>query len=194
MTTLKDVLEIIYYIAFIVLTCLIVKYARKTYEFQSDKTFQLFCKVCILQETIGGFNFRYALEVYNYGNNIAKNIEVIVDDKKITTIDFIKANESSIYPLGDVWQMAGCNRIWPDAGGELKEGTYLAVQLVVAGNKLNYEINTDLLYSYRGVGNGGTLGDVSNNLEHMTDALNKATKKIDSDMNSISNSIKKLTH
>jgi hypothetical protein len=193
MGTLKDMLEIIYYIAFIVLTCLIVNYAKKTYEFQSDKTFQLFCKICILQETIGGYNFRYALEIYNYGNNIAKNIEVIVDNKKITIIDFIKANESCIYPLGDVGQMIGCNRIWPDAGGELEKGAALSVQLIVEGNKYNYKINTDLLHSYRGVGNG-TLGDISDKLEDISAAVNKAAEKIDSDMKIISKRIEKSQH
>ena len=41
---LKDFFELVYYIAFIILTYLIVKYAIKTYAFQTEKSFKLYCK------------------------------------------------------------------------------------------------------------------------------------------------------
>lgn len=56
MTGIKDSLEITYYIAFIVLTALIVYYAYKTYKFQSEKSCKLLCKMCILKETLEQFS------------------------------------------------------------------------------------------------------------------------------------------
>lgn len=95
--TVKDILEIIYYVAFIVLTWLIVRYARKTYILQSNKQFQLLCKVCVMKETLGSFQFYYALEIYNYGNDVARQIGVVIEDKQVTSIDFIKPNESYFF-------------------------------------------------------------------------------------------------
>lgn len=116
MAVLKDSLEIIYYIAFIVLTALIVYYAYKTYKFQSEKSCELLCKVCILEETLGDFEFRYALEVYNHGNQVAERVKIVINGESITVADFIKPNESFVYPLGNIGQMIGCNRVWPDQG------------------------------------------------------------------------------
>ena len=61
MGILKDILEIVYYVAFIILTYLIVRYAKKTYILQSNKEFQLLCKVCVMEETLGTYQFRYAV-------------------------------------------------------------------------------------------------------------------------------------
>lgn len=161
MTVLKDSLEITYYIAFIFLTALIVYYAYKTYKFQSEKSCKLLCKMSILKETLGGFEFRYALEVYNYGNLVAEKVKIIIKGKCITIADFIKPNESFVYPLGKIRQTMGGNHVLPDQGGALQQGESLIVQLEINEDTHNYEVNTDLLYAYRGVANG-TLKDVSN--------------------------------
>ena len=178
MNIVKDILEIIYYVAFIILTWLIVWYAKKTYTLQSNKEFQLLCKVCIMKETLGAFEFRYALEIYNYGNDVARHIGVVIEDKQITSVDFIKPNESYIYPLGSVGQMMSCNRVWPDQGEELTRGTPIKVQLTVKQKTYTFDMNTDLLYEYRGVAMG-TLRDISKEIGDVGDEIKKLSGKLD---------------
>lgn len=174
----KDILEIIYYVAFIILTWLIVRYARKTYILQSSKEFHLLCKVCVMKETLGDFEFRYALEIYNYGNDVAKQIGVVVENEQVTTVDFIKPNESYIYPLGAVGQMIGCNRVWPDRGEELQRGTPIKVQLVINQKTYLFKMNTDLLYEYRGVATG-TLRDISKAIGNANAKIKILSDKLD---------------
>ena len=178
MNIAKDILEIVYYVAFIVLTWLIVRYARKTYILQSSKEFQLLCKVCVIKETLGDFEFHYALEIYNYGNDVAKQIGVVVENENVTTIDFIKPNESYIYPLGVVGQMMGCNRVWPNQGQELKRGTSIKVQLVINRKTYDFDVNTDLLFEYRGVATG-TLRDISKEIGNASDKIKDLSEKLD---------------
>lgn len=175
---LKDILEIVYYVAFIILTYLIVRYAKKTYILQSNKEFQLLCKVCVMEETLGTYQFRYALEIYNYGNDVAKNVGVIIEDKHVTNVDFIKPNESYIYPLGAVWQMLSCNRICSNQGEELTRGTPIHIQLTVNQKAYAFNINTDLLYDYRGV-TMGTLRDISKEIGNTGDKIKKLSDKLD---------------
>ena len=99
MQCLKDVLEIIYYIAFIILTVLIVKYAKQTYDMQSEKKYKLLCKLFFDRKSVEKSSFSFFLEVYNYGNVVSENIEIFVGEKRITTIDFVKPNESYYFPL-----------------------------------------------------------------------------------------------
>lgn len=174
----KDGLEIIYYVAFIILTWLIVRYARKTYILQSNKEFQLLCKICIMKETLGGSEFHYALEIYNYGNDVARQIGVLIENEQVTSIDFIKPNESYIYPLGSVGQMLNCNRVWPNYGGELTRGTPIKVQLTANQKIYTFNVNTDLLYEYRGVAMG-TLHDISKAINDAGDKLKKLSDKLD---------------
>lgn len=178
MDIVKDILEIIYYVAFIILTWLIVRYARKTYMLQSNKGFQLLCKVCVMKETLGAFEFRYALEIYNYGNDVARQIGVVIEDEQVTSIDFIKPNESYIYPLGSVGQMMSCNRVWPDRGEELTRGTPIKVQLTANQKTYIFNMNTDLLYEYRGVAMG-TLSDISKEIGDAGDKIKKLSDKLD---------------
>lgn len=174
----KDGLEIIYYVAFIILTWLIVRYARKTYILQSNKEFQLLCKVCVMEETLGASEFHYALEIYNYGNDVASQIDVVIEDEQVTSIDFIKPNESYIYPLGSVGQMLNCNRVWPNQGGELTRGTPIKVQLTANQKTYTFNMNTDLLYEYRGVAMG-TLRDVTKAINDAGDKIKKLSDKLD---------------
>ena len=178
MSTVKDILEIIYYVAFIILTWLIVRYARKTYILQSNKEFQLLCKVCIMKETLGSYQFQYALEIYNYGNDVAKHGGVVIEGERVTSIDFIKPNESYIYPLGSVWQMINCNRVWLNQGEELTHGTPIKIQLTVNQKTYSFDMNTDLLYEYRGV-TMGTLRDISKEIANTGDAIKKLSDKLD---------------
>ena len=99
--------EIIYYVAFIILTYKLVHYAKETFFAESNKEYNLMCQFCVRSETVGGFGFGYALEVYNAGNAPAKNIQVICDGKKITRIDFISPNKSFVYPMGTMVQTIG---------------------------------------------------------------------------------------
>lgn len=170
LNTVKDILEIIYYIAFIILTFLIVVYAKKTYKLQSKENYRLLCKINVQETTLSDYDFRYLLEIYNHGNMVARQIEVAVFDNHITTIDFIKPGESYMFPLGTVGQMIEFNRVWPDSGDELKKGDPILVRLTVDSQDYEFSVNTDLLFSYRGTYTG-TLKDVSNQLDSVTRAI-----------------------
>ena len=90
MQCIKDVFEIVYYIAFIILTWLIVKYSVKTYKLQSNKESKLLCKIFIREAKVKNGVFLFYLEIYNFGNIMARNIDVFVLENRIVTVDFIK--------------------------------------------------------------------------------------------------------
>ena len=131
-----------------------------------------------MQETLGSYQFQYALEIYNYGNEVAKHIGVVIEDEQVTNIDFIKPNESYIYPLGTVVQMVNCNRVWLNQGQELARGTPIKVQLTVNQKTYSFDMNTDLLYEYRGV-TMGTLRDISKEIVNAGNAIKKLSDKLD---------------
>lgn len=150
MVFLKDLLEIIYYISFIVLTWLIVKYAIKTYNLQSSKESKLLCKIFVQKENVEKEVFPFYLEIYNFGNIVAKNIDVIVFDNKRITIDFIKPNESYYYSLGHVFQMVDCNRAYLfDDDIELGQNEIISASLKSQEKASSYNINTTILFVSR---------------------------------------------
>ena len=66
--------EIIYYVAFIVLTIGLFFFAAKTYFFQTKQTVKLFCKSIERHASSGNSNLY--IEVYNSGNTVAENVNV----------------------------------------------------------------------------------------------------------------------
>lgn len=140
-------LEGIYYIAFVVLTVLLVKYAMKTYGLQSKKVSELYCKVNILEETNGGNNF--AIEIYNYGNAIAKNIKMAIESSEAITIDFIKPGESYIFPAGSILRTVENNRVILTAGDEIIQGETIKLSLYQNDKRFEYALNTDVLFIKR---------------------------------------------
>ena len=172
MSCAKDILEIIYYIAFIGLTSLIVIYAIKTYKFQISKSSKLLCKISASPNSTQTYIFNFDLEIYNYGNDLAKNVKVFIDDKQITTINFIKPNESLLYPIGEVHQMINANRVWLNfCEKELKEEDVLFVKLETDGNIKPFEVNIDILFASR-TAETTTLDDVVQSIDNLAKKIN----------------------
>lgn len=192
MNIVKDCLEIVYYVAFIILTYLIVMYAKKTYRLQSERSFLLLCKINVQESTFGDYDYRYMLEIYNYGNDVARQISVIVSGKHISTVDFIKPNESYMFPLGTVGQMIGCNRVWPDNGDELNEGDTIHVQLIVEGKSYEFNVNTDLLFSCKGTYTG-TLKEVSSQIDDVCKAIKQECGEISTQVKRVSSGIDEIS-
>ena len=88
----KDYWECLYYLAFIVLTVCIAFFTAKTYLFQTKKSSKLFCK-CTESQT-GGVSGNVFFEIYNHGNDIAKNITIQIEGQLYGSIAFLKPNES----------------------------------------------------------------------------------------------------
>lgn len=89
--------EIIYYVAFIVLTVGLVIFAGKTYFFQTKQSAQLFCKS--IEKTASSGNSNLHIEVYNYGNAVAQNINIKIQDQDFGTIPFLKPGEDYLVPV-----------------------------------------------------------------------------------------------
>lgn len=89
--------ELIYYIAFIILTIGLVIFAAKTYFFQTKQSTKLFCKS--IEKPAASGNSNLYVEVYNYGNAVAQNINVKIQDVDFGTIPFLKPGEDYLIPV-----------------------------------------------------------------------------------------------
>lgn len=173
MTCLKDILEIIYYIAFIILTLLIVVYAIKTYSFQTKSESSLFCKLYVPATELGYVEQLVYLEVYNYGNKMAKNIGIDFNGKQIATIDYIKPNEGATLPFGEVIRMLSCNRISIQSQ-DITTKT-ITITINADGKAIPFEVSTSSLTLRSEVLHNephvvaNTLQDISNTLEKAFD-------------------------
>ena len=178
MTCIKDLLEIVYYIAFIVLTFLIVKYAKKTYKFQISKSSKLLCKISASPNYAQKYIFNFDLEIYNYGNDLAKDVKVFIDDTQITTIHFIKPNESLLYPIGEVHQMISTNRVWLNfCEKELEKEDVLSVRLETDRKIKSFEVNIDILFALRTT-ETTTLDDVARSIDNLATKINSPHARI----------------
>lgn len=153
MGIIKDILEAAYYVAFIILTCRIVMYAKETFIMQSEKCHKILCKIYINNENQSS-STEYGLELYNYGNDVAKDVKVIVKDTISFKCDFIKPNESILFPLGTVLRnVKGDNIVlFGDKGEKLNREFPFSVELETDGERETREVNTDILFSFMGRG------------------------------------------
>ena len=170
MHCIKDILEIAYYVSFIILTYKIYTNARKTYELEASRQYELLCKLSIREETTGGTIFGYALEVYNAGNKVAKSIDVEIQGKHLTTIDFVKPGSSAFFPLGHVGIMQVDNKSLSDNEIMVEKNNPLNVRLLVDGRSLEYEMNTDVIFATRD-NNTGTLKGIEDKLAGIEKAI-----------------------
>ena len=177
MNCIKDTLEIIYYIAFIVLTFKIVQYARRTYELEASQKYELLCDFAIHDISSGQHYIGFALEIYNAGNKVAKNVDVVIDEKKITTINFIKPNASYVFPVGEMLQTMGGNISFGNNNVEIVQGKKIKVLLTVDGESIEYNLSSDLLFATR-LAETGSIKDIE-----------RALKQIDKDLSLIHHSI-----
>ena len=162
MSCIKDFLEIIYYIAFVVFTWLLVKYTYKTYKLESNRHYSLLCQV-VQQEAFVDYEFSAILEIYNEGNQIAKNVNVVIENGNPIYIDFIKAEGSFYIPLGTMVQTMVGVRPLESGNVSLKKGNPLNVSITVDEKRTDYEINTDWLFVEKN--NCGSLRGIEEKLD-----------------------------
>lgn len=171
MNCIKNILEIAYYIAFIILTWRIETYARNTYKLESSRKHDLLCRLAIQEDTIGSNVFGFCLEIYNAGNIVAKNVTVLESEKQITVIDFVKPNSSSYFPIAKIMHMMSGNYPAPGNSISIEKGKSLKVTLVVDGKTTDYELNTDIIFATRDI-NTGTLQGIEDKLGKIEKAIN----------------------
>ena len=142
--------ELVYYIAFIILTALLAIYAIKTYVLQSEKTYKILCKFSIISTSVGTEAIGYGAEVYNNGNIVAENIEVYYRGQYVTKLDYIKPNESILVPLGNIAQIpSGKNILFPNFGDASAKDEH-TIELNISGSKQVFVASTDILFNYKG--------------------------------------------
>ena len=146
----KDICEIIYYIAFIILTVLIVVYAAKTYYLQAEKSSSLFYKLFVPHSELGNSSQHLCLEIYNHGNTPAKNIEIFYNGKSIAVIDFIRPEDNYSLPFGYIRRTLDRNRVFiPDTiqDDEIMSGNSIYIVVKENGNKPVCKVlNTSALF------------------------------------------------
>jgi hypothetical protein len=103
--------ELAYYIAFIILTFVLAIMALKTYFLQAKKITQIYCKCIEIDENI-------YLEIFNYGNSIAKNIFVRIQENEYGKIEYLKPNEVHKICIGLAIHTLGANYVCLDVLGE----------------------------------------------------------------------------
>ena len=136
----SDQWELVYYVAFVVLTAIIAFITLKTYVFQTKRTSKLFCK-CTESEVRGHYSNVF-LEIYNYGNDISKGINVKIQDRDFGVIPFLKPNESYLlcfahfaYSLGGKVLQSNCTI----------SDNLVKVDLDVSGKVRTFEIDISIL-------------------------------------------------
>lgn len=131
--------EIIYYVAFILLTIGIAFYTAKTYYFQAQKASELFCKSVEKDANRGNSNLY--IEIYNYGNDIAKDISVNIQETDFCVIPFLKPLESYLIPIAYIIY-ASDNRIISSRRLKITSDTDVVnVKISVGRNIKNYEVD-----------------------------------------------------
>ena len=169
-TKVLEGFELIYYIAFIILTGLLVWYAAKTYFLQTKKSFQILCKLCVISDIPGGTAKGFGVEIYNHGNVVKENLILNYQDKYYTTIDYIKPNEAVVIPLGTIIELPAGKNILSCNLKNVTPSDISQISLSIDGKVKQYKVNTDLLYSYHG---GATA------LNDIVDALKDIGAKIE---------------
>ena len=174
MNCVKDILEMAYYVAFIILTYLIVKYSRKTFLLQAQKSHNVLCKICVIGEQ-ANHQTKYGLELYNYGNDIAKDVTIKVQDALEHKCDFIKPNESVVYPIGTILHVIAGNRVlFENMPKELEPGEPIEVVVNVDGKSSQYSLSTDILFS---VISGNELSEISKSIERVASEISHINRR-----------------
>lgn len=168
MELIKDVLEVAYYIAFIYLTWRIVQYSKGSYLAQTEKRHQVLCKVCIMGDKEKNLT-KYGVEVYNLGNEIAKNVTISVGEKISFKCDYIKPNESIVYPVDVILHMPDGNRVFfGDGDEELDINAPFPVKISVDGKQETFNLSTDILFASIG---GDGLSEISRSIDRVASVI-----------------------
>ena len=174
LNNVKDILEIAYYVAFIILTYRIVQYAIRTYDLEASKKYELLCKITIPNPVIEYNEFPFFLEIYNAGNIVAKNVKVSVSEKLQFTIDFVKPGSYELFPLGTMGCMIS-NNVLLDGSTTICRGEKIEVVLNIDGKKSHHKIDTEILFASRPQDNWKR--EMVNQVEIIGTQLKKANEK-----------------
>ncbi|MDP4132679.1 MAG: hypothetical protein Q8882_01540 [Bacillota bacterium] len=172
----KDIWECIYYVSFIVLTAILAFYTGKTYLFQSSKHSNLLCKLSINEATAFKANCTFSLEIYNFGNDIIKNVSIKIADKDFAFVDFLKPNESYYLPLGYIISLSEKNFVML-FDNNLKENEQLKVSLEYSNESKIFLIDTKPLHNMTISSNKGS-EKISDSLEKISKELSKIDYKV----------------
>ena len=146
MTAVKDFLESVYYVAFIVLTFLLVRYSIKTYVFQTKPSSLLFCKFFILRDTLGKSEQTICLEIYNHGNIPATKVSATLGGKELGIVDFIKPEDSTVLVVGEALRMMNGNRVFIQ-GEEITDKMPVPLSISLNGGKTDeMQLQTSTLF------------------------------------------------
>ena len=169
--------ELIYYIAFIILTAIIVVYAKKTYQLQSKQSSELLCKI---SESIAGTgSVQIILEIYNHGNIVIKGVGVTVGKRPYGSIPFLKPEESYSIPIGFVIQIGGKRILMSSQSGIELSGESLPVKLLVSGNEQSYDLSLSIIKKSASVHNpiATELGDLKKSIDVVSSNIKELAKK-----------------
>ena len=82
--------------------------------------------------------------------------------------DFIKPNESIVFPIGEIIHTAGGNRVaFGNGMGELYRDSPFTVELKLDGKQESFDVSTDMLFSYT----GSETSEIVKSIEHVASAI-----------------------
>ena len=163
----KDQWELIYYVTFIFLTLVITLYAIRTFYNQFRKSSQIYCK-CVMLPLDSRERNMY-LEIYNYGNDIVKNIKIKIEDTYFGNIPFLKPNESYMICFASFRFMLSGDFIINDSKISI-DNKSVRVCIDINGNKKTYDIDISFFMT--------SVSPAETEAEHIANAINKLESKL----------------
>ena len=180
--------EIIYYVAFILLTLGIAFFTAKSYWFQAKKEYQIYCK-CI-ESKAANYDSNIYLEIYNRGNVVVKDVHIKIQDVNFGMIPFLKPEESFYVPFAYFIHTMGGKILQTFQVKIAEDRTTIAVELNVSGKIIKYEVDIAILRNMTALNETDT-----KNEEKMVDKLDsifKEQKNISAAIKDVSKAIGKI--
>ncbi|MCQ2472008.1 MAG: hypothetical protein MJ147_08230 [Clostridia bacterium] len=172
-------LEGINIIVIILLTVLAVIYAKKTYKFESKSTSTLLCRLTVVPSKSGFRTHGYALEIYNNGNTVAQNLDITINDNYTIHIDYIKPEESFIYTMGEIQQMADGKTYCIDymkVPIYIDKGKKNIVSIKANNSEKTYELDNDAVLSF--IVSNNEINEIEKSIGKIERSINNLTQKI----------------
>lgn len=180
--------EIIYYVAFVLLTLGIAFFSGKTYFFQAKKVSELFCK-CVDKSTASG-NSNLYIEIYNFGNIVSKNINVRIQGVEFGIIPFLKPTESYVIPFAYFIHFNDNKMIQSNMVEIEKDCKIINVELNINGDILKYDVDISIQQCSTKLSETDTKSIVR--IADELKGLERAQEKTTTEVKKISEAISKL--
>ena len=179
--------EIIYYVAFIVLTIGLFFFAAKTYFFQTKQTVKLFCKSIERHASSGNSNLY--IEVYNSGNTVAENVNVKIQGVEFGTIPFLKPGEDYLIPIAYFLYVSDTKIVLSDKIELNDDATTVTVELTTEKNTETFNVDISIQKNSRKLNESDSryLEKIAKTL----DEIEKKEEKIAAEIKSMSKVIEK---